>query len=493
MIGEGRGNQKVICYNSPVPRSQVEVYYPMASEAISDRPARLRDYRCAGEVLSLALTFIILLTLYALAAIFFPETWSSTLKALLITTAGLAVYIIGVKLQQRSALGTMVRVGPRQFPELYGLAAKAAERLRRPQVPIYVKRQSEMSIYTIGLWQQPIIVLTSSLVDQMGTDNLQFFIGREIGHIAAGHIWLRTLLKPLGADVPVFGKLLNSVVFGDWINRTEFTADRAGFIACRSLTTAVSTMLKFGVGVRLFEKLDITEFLDQVNEVSDVRGHLPELLAEQPYLTQRIRSLVKFSFSERYKSLAPEKQHDTQILKAIPKKFVTSRIGGSDLENDAVPQHENGSGERLATAEDESSIDEASIDEANIDEANIGEANIDEAITATDLAPLEDENALDPRLALIAAGGFPAYTLRRRMTRIGRNSENDVVLNSERVSRYPAEIACQDDVFLIVDKGSRNGVWVNRQRVKNSTEIKSGDVIRIGRQDFTFTVREELK
>src|SRR5215470_7962320 len=462
-----------LCYNSPVPRSQVEVYYPMASEAISDRPARLRDYRCAGEVLSLALTFIILLSLYALAAIFFPETWSSTLKALLITAAGLAVYIIGVKLQQRAALGTMVRVGPRQFPELYGLAAKAAERLRRPQVPVYVKRQSEMSIYTIGLWQQPIIVLTSSLVDQMEPDNLQFFIGREIGHIAAGHIWLRTLLKPLGADLPVFGKLLNSVVFGDWINRTEFTADRAGFIACRSLTTAVSTMLKFGVGVRLFDKLDIKEFLDQINEVSDVRGHLTEILAEQPYLTRRIRSLVKFSLSARYKSLAPEKQNDTQILKAIPKKFVTSRIGGADLEDDAVPQSENGSGDRPATAEDE--------------------AIIDEAITATDLEPIEDENALDPRLALIGAGGFPAFTLRRRMTRIGRNSENDVVLNSERVSRYHAEISCQDDVFLIVDKESRNGVWVNRRRVKNSTEIKSGDVIRIGRQDFTFMVREDLK
>src|SRR5215467_8069556 len=348
----------------------------MASEVFSDRPARLRDYGYGGEDLSLIVTLITLFWLYGLAPIFFPETWSSAVKALLITMAGLAVYITSVKLQQRAAFGTMVRVGPRQFPELYELAAKCAERLSHPPVPVYVKRQSEMNIYTIGLWQQPIIVLTSSLVDQMGPDNLKFFIGREIGHVAAGHIWLRTLLKPLGADVPVFGKLLNSVVFGDWINRTEFTADRAGFIACRSLTTAVSTMLKFGVGVRLFEKLDIKEFLDQVNEVSDVRGHLTEILAEQPYLTKRIRSLVKFSLSERYKSLAPEKQYDTQILKAIPKKFVTSRIGGSDLEDDAVPGHENGSGERPATAEDE--------------------ANIVEAITATDLAPLEDENSLDP-------------------------------------------------------------------------------------------------
>lgn len=449
----------------------------MASEATSYRPARLRDYRYGGEVLSLALTFIILLSLYSLAAIFFSATWSSALKALLITLAGLTVYFISVKLQQRAALGTMARISPRQFPELYDLAAKSAERLSHPQVPVYVKRQSEMNIYTIGLWQQPIIVLTSSLVDQMEPDNLRFFIGREIGHIAAGHIWLRTLLKPLGADVPVVGRLLNSVIFGDWINRTEFTADRAGFIACRSLTTAVSTMLKFGVGVRLFEKLDIKEFLDQVNEVSDVRGHLTEILAEQPYLTQRIRSLVRFSLSERHKSLAPEKQSDTLILKAIPKKFVTSRIGDSDLEDDAAaPQWENGREERRATAEDE--------------------AIIDEAITDADLAPFDDENAPDPRMALIGAGGYPAYTLRSRLTRIGRNSENDIVLNSERVSRYHAEVLCerggQGDVFMIVDKGSRNGIWVNRQRVKNSIVIKSGDAIRIGRQDFTFVVKEDL-
>ncbi len=444
----------------------------MASEAIPYRPARLRDYRYVGEVLSLALTFIILLSLYSLAAIFFSATWSSALKAFLITLAGLTVYVISVKLQQRAALGTMARISPRQFPELYDLASKAAERLSHPQVPVYIKRQSEMNIYTTGLWQQPIIVLTSSLVDQMEPDNLQFFIGREFGHIAAGHIWLRTLLKPLGANVPVVGRLLNSVIFGDWINRTEFTADRAGFIACRSLTTAVSTMLKFGVGVRLFEKLDIKEFLDQVNEVSDVRGHLTEILAEQPYLTQRIRSLVRFSLSERHKSLSPEKQSDTQILKAIPRKFVTSRIELSDLEDDAPAQQwENGREERRATAEDE-------------------------AITDADLAPFDDENTPDPRLSLIGAGGFPAYTLRRRLTRIGRNSENDIVINSERVSRYHAEVLCergrQGDVFIIVDIGSRNGVWVNRQRVKNSIVIKSGDAIRIGRQDFTFVVKEDV-
>lgn len=448
----------------------------MASEVVSDRPAKLRDYRHPGEVLSLALTFIILFSLYGLATIFFPTNWSTTLKTLVITMAGLAVFITSVKLQQRAAFGTMVRVGPRQFPELYELAAKVAERLSHPQVPVYVKRQSEMNIYTIGLWQQPIIVLTSSLVDQMEPDNLQFFIGREIGHIAAGHIWLRTLLKPLGADVPVFGKLLNSVVFGDWINRTEFTADRAGFIACRSLTTAVSTMLKFGVGVRLFEKLDIKEFLDQINEVRNVRGHLTEIVAEQPYLTQRVRSLVRFSLSERYKSLAPERPGNTQILKAMPEKFVTSGIGFSDLEEDLTvsqPDRETGREEQRPTIE--------------------SETEGDEAITVADFAEFDDENAPDPRLALVSADGGVVYPLRRRLTRIGRNIENDIVLDSDRVSRHHAEIVREGDDLMIVDKESRNGVWVNKQRVKNPIAIKPGDAIRIGRQEFKFVAKEDVE
>ncbi len=447
----------------------------MASEVVSHRPARVREYRYPGEVLSLALTFIILITLYAVATFFFPETWSATVKALLITFAGLAVYITSVKLQQRAAFGTLVRVSPRQFPELYELATTAAERLSHPFVPVYVKRASEMHIYTVGLVQKPIIVLTSSLVDQMEPGNLQFFIGREVGHVVAGHIWLRTLLRPVGADVPVIGKLLNSVVFGDWINRTEFTADRAGLIACRSLTIAVSTMLKFGVGVRLFEKLDIKEFLGQINDVRNVRGHLTEIVAEQPYLTQRIRALVRFSLSERFQSLAPEKHRNTQILKDIPRAFVTSGIGLPELDADLPPRSQ----QPASTSDD---------DLQKIIMAT--ETVFDREITISDYIELDDENALDPRLELVAVAGDSNYTLRRQCTRIGRNSDNDIVLDNDRISRYHAEIVGENDEMVIVDKQSRNGVWVNGKKIKNSAVIMSGDLIRIGRQEFTFVVKE---
>ena len=72
-----------------------------------------------------------------------------------------------------------------------------------------------------------------------------------------------------------------------------------------------------------------------------------------------------------------------------------------------------------------------------------------------------------------------------------------LVLDNDRVSRHHAEILCESapegDAFSIVDKGSRNGIWVNKQRVKESSAIKSGDTIRIGRQEFTFLVKEDMK
>jgi Zn-dependent protease with chaperone function len=445
----------------------------MASEVAVTRTIRLRDYRYSGEVISLMLTFVVLLGLYFTVTFFFPTTWSATVKALAVTIAGLAVFVTTVKLQQRAAFGTLVRVSPRQFPELYEIALVAAERLASDQIPVYVKRQSEMNIYTLGFWQRPIIVLTSSLVDQMPLDALQFFIGREIGHIQGGHTWLRTLLKPLGADIPIIGKLFNSVIFGDWMNRTEFTADRAGFIACRSLTTAVTTMLKFGVGIRLYEKLDIREFLEQINEVRNVSGHLTEIMAEQPYLTQRIRSLVRFALSDHVRKLVPEKQAHTGILKDLPTAFInTSRL--KEMQAAVTAQ-------RAPLAD--------SFDTKDIP--------LSERSTITDLDPLDtlddpEDNGLDSRLLLIPQGSDTPHLLRRRYTRIGRNHDNDIVIQSDRVSRYHTEIVRQDRAFVIVDKNSRNGVWVNGNKISAGapTPIHSGDAIRIGRHEFTFKIKE---
>jgi Zn-dependent protease with chaperone function len=402
-------------------------------------------------VFSLSITIGVLLGVYILVLWVFPSTWSQTWKTIALTMLALGVYLITIIVQQRAAFGTLVRVSPRQFPELAKLATEAAERLAQPPVAVYVKRASEMNIYTLGFWRSPLIVVTSSLVDQMEVESLQFFIGREIGHVQAGHTWLRTLLKPLGETVPIIGRLLNSVIFGYWLNHTEFTADRAGLIACRSLTVSVSTMVKFGVGVKLFEKLDLREFLDQLNEVRNVRGRVAEIVAQQPYLTARVKDLVRFALSERFQCLVPERHSHTKILGILPKGFADS--GRMDLSQSG-----------------------------GMSDATLQDITISEPVDS-----LRDENALDPAHLLVMLDSNKPHALRMRLTRIGRNLDNDIVVANDRVSRYHAEIVRRGEELMIVDKGSRNGVWVNGWRITGPARLGPGDEIRIGRQEFRFT------
>ena len=295
------------------------------------------------------------------------------------------------------------------------------------------------------------------MIDQMTSESLQFFIGREIGHIKAGHTWLRTLLHPLGAGIPIIGNLLDSVVFGDWMNRTEFTADRAGFIACDSLTVAVSTMIKFGVGTSLFQKLDIREFLEQMSDSRSVGGRVTEIMAEQPYLIERVRKVVRFALSKEFNGQAPAERHNTGILEQLPQAFINSDAGVFD----------------------------PTTPDPTISADHIPATHL------TQFSAAPDDNSFNPKLNLVAVNGGATYQLRKRRTRIGRNLDNDLVLaNDDRISRYHAEIVLEGDKLMIIDCGSRNGVWLHGQRIAMQAELKPNKRLRLGRHEFIFTVKE---
>jgi class 3 adenylate cyclase len=65
---------------------------------------------------------------------------------------------------------------------------------------------------------------------------------------------------------------------------------------------------------------------------------------------------------------------------------------------------------------------------------------------------------------------------------VGRLSTNEVVVDDVAASRRHAEITFNPaaDTVKLVDLGSTNGTYVNRQRVTDPLNMQSGDVIRIG-------------
>lgn len=89
--------------------------------------------------------------------------------------------------------------------------------------------------------------------------------------------------------------------------------------------------------------------------------------------------------------------------------------------------------------------------------------------------------------ALRGAGGH-RYALAGTATRIGRSSDNDIVLSDVKVSRHHAVIIDSGATLVITDLGSANGVRVGGQRIDTSAELCEGDVIRIGDQEFTLEI-----
>ncbi len=112
-------------------------------------------------------------------------------------------------------------------------------------------------------------------------------------------------------------------------------------------------------------------------------------------------------------------------------------------------------------------------------------------------ALLQDDGgaANTARLIVIHGRGIGQKTeLTRPRTTIGRRDTNHFVLASATVSRKHAYIACKEDCYSIVDIGSRNGVYVNGQKIPPRREwrLSHGDSLVLGEQLLLFQCPQRL-
>ena len=73
-----------------------------------------------------------------------------------------------------------------------------------------------------------------------------------------------------------------------------------------------------------------------------------------------------------------------------------------------------------------------------------------------------------------------------QFARIGRGSDNDIVLRDTRVSRNHAAINFTGSGYSITDLGSGNGTTVNGTRIDQPCELRFGDTIGIGNEQLVF-------
>ena len=70
---------------------------------------------------------------------------------------------------------------------------------------------------------------------------------------------------------------------------------------------------------------------------------------------------------------------------------------------------------------------------------------------------------------------------------LGRDENNQIVLDDDRCSRWHCEVFFQDSCWVVRDRDSRNGTRVGSRVVEGDQGLIEGDVIRIGRSEILFT------
>jgi Zn-dependent protease with chaperone function len=259
---------------------------------------RSTAYRYPNEVLILVVTVILVLTVIIIAA-----TATFCVAGIFIIIM-LVMALITNRSHNQSLMQQAYQVRADNLPELHNVAAIAHKRLQPGPVELYLVRSKTLNAYTFGLGDPKVIVLYDPLLKIMDGDEMAFIIGHEMGHVALSHTWLNTLLGGMsGVPAPFGAAVILYTAFRSWNRNCEFSADRAGLLACGNLSKAISALVKL-VAPNMRTQADFERALTMIDAQDDnVLNQFGELFQSHPMVIRRINQLREYAATSEYKNL----------------------------------------------------------------------------------------------------------------------------------------------------------------------------------------------
>ncbi|MFP3991304.1 M48 family metallopeptidase [Streptomyces sp. E11-3] len=214
-------------------------------------------------------------------------------------------------------LSDSVRVSDDQFAHLYAMLRDACYILDLEKVPpMYVNQDPNPNAMCIGL-DEPIIVVTTGLVELLDEEEMRAVIGHEVGHALSGHAVYRTILLFLTnlalrvAWIPLGNIAIMAIVTAlrEWFRKSEFSADRAGLLVGQDLKASMRGLMKLAGGNHLHE-MNVDAFLKQAEEYEaggDLRDSVLKILnvlpRTHPFAAVRAAELKKWSETRDYQRI----------------------------------------------------------------------------------------------------------------------------------------------------------------------------------------------
>ncbi|MET9483443.1 M48 family metallopeptidase [Streptomyces sp. NPDC006638] len=214
-------------------------------------------------------------------------------------------------------LSDSVRVSEAQFAHLHTMLLDACYVLDLAKVPaMYVTQDPRPNAMCIGL-DEPIIVVTTGLVELLDEEEMRAVVGHEVGHALSGHSVYRTILLFLTglalkvAWIPLGNVAIMAIVTAlrEWFRKSELSADRAGLLVGQDLKASMRGLMKIAGGNHLHE-MNVDAFLEQAEEYEaggDLRDSVLKILnvlpRTHPFTTVRAAELKKWAESRDHQRI----------------------------------------------------------------------------------------------------------------------------------------------------------------------------------------------
>jgi len=228
------------------------------------------------------------------------------------------------KLEYIENSGSNILLTMDNYPRVIKILNEAAKVLDIDLIPqIYVEfKGGSIKGRTSGS-SKPNIVLTKRSLDQLDDSELLALIGQVLGHIKSGHALYRSISESL---IDILIEVISSLTLGigslpaqgiqgalrKWYRMSEFTADRAGLLACQDLDACLRLELKSAglpkdANIESFKK----SFIKQAKEFKEFDLHNVNKFMKfmstkdltHPYSVLRVSQLIEWEKSDDYKNI----------------------------------------------------------------------------------------------------------------------------------------------------------------------------------------------
>jgi Zn-dependent protease with chaperone function len=233
-------------------------------------------------------------TLFTISVILSSICW----LLLVVSIAGIVpIILVGLlalvahRLFMAHVIGNGVRVGPRQLPDLMRRIEAAAHKLGLDRVPeAYVLQGGGvLRAFAAQILSRRYIIIHSDLLEACDPDDgtgraneLDFVIGHELGHLAAGHLATRLFLLP-ARIVPLLGPA--------YARACTYTSDLCGHAVTSDVDLSARALAILAAGPRTARRIDLDAYVDQRRDTGRFWMGVCELNASRPFLSKRAAAL----------------------------------------------------------------------------------------------------------------------------------------------------------------------------------------------------------